>query len=423
MSFSTSNSIARPAESILVVDDTPANLKLLTIALRSYGYEVRPVLSGEAALEALQRKLPDLILLDINLPGMDGYEVCSRLKSDPHMATVPIIFISARDDTFDKVKGLELGAVDYVTKPIRLQEVEARVRTHLELAHLRYELEQHNLRLEELVSQRTRQLSESHALLVQAHARLAVLDQSKSDFLQIIAHEVRTPLTGIFGISELLLGECPPDFASRFSPLLEQSRRRLLTLTEDALLLSRIGVTPSTGAEAFWNLAVLLEDARSNVVPFAKSRGVELAIVPQDIGMGFGEPEYLTRALQSLLETAVKFADNGSCVQISTESGNKEIRLCFEAHGFGIPLDVLPRFFHLLGISETLTPGGDLGLAPYMAERILALYGGTVSVESLDPPGIRLTLSMKAPAGTPNDARQTPTQSLNCQEDCAGLPG
>lgn len=396
MASLAADQISSPAASILVVDDMPANLKLLNTALRARGYEVRPVISGKMALEAARLKTPDLILLDINMPKMDGYQVCERLKEDPALAAVPVIFLSALDETIDKVKGFGVGAVDYITKPFQLQEVEARIGLHLELARLRRRLEQHNLLLEEAVAARTRELTESHARLEEAHARLAVLDQAKSEFLEIIAHELRTPLTGIFSIAELLLGSCPPETGARFSPLFERGRLRLVTLIEDALLLSRIGMSPSTGDETVCRLESLLQDACSHARPFAECRTVELGAIPEEIGPVFGEPEYLTRALQSLLETAIKFADADTAVRIAKIPDAKEIGISFEADGTDIPPDLLPRFFHLLGISETLTSGGDLGLAPYMAERIVSLYGGKVSVENLDPPGIRLTITLKA---------------------------
>ena len=120
-------------EDILVVDDTPANLRLLTELLAKHGYRVRPASDGALALKSVAAKIPDLILLDVNMPGMDGYEVCRRLKADEKNSRIPVIFISAFGDTPQKVKGFEAGGVDYITKPFEAEEVLARVRTHLQL--------------------------------------------------------------------------------------------------------------------------------------------------------------------------------------------------------------------------------------------------------------------------------------------------
>lgn len=143
---------------ILAVDDTPMSLRLLTEILRSDGHTVRSAVSGELALRAARAQPPQLVLLDVNMPEMDGFEVCRRLKQEPRLRDVPVIFVSALSDTEDKVKGFNLGAVDYVTKPFQRQELLARVRNHLELHRLRNNLE-------DMVQARTRSLMVSETRL------------------------------------------------------------------------------------------------------------------------------------------------------------------------------------------------------------------------------------------------------------------
>ncbi len=138
---------AQPA-SILIVDDTSANLQVLAGMLKDRGYKVRPVPSGKLALAAAQRDPPDLILLDINMPDMNGYQVCEHLKADGMLEGIPIIFISALTEQLDKVKAFATGGVDYITKPFQMEELHARVETHLKLRRLQIELEETNLRLE-----------------------------------------------------------------------------------------------------------------------------------------------------------------------------------------------------------------------------------------------------------------------------------
>jgi len=134
---------------ILIVDDTPENLRLLSGLLAGRGYEVRPVPSGRLALTGARALLPDLILLDIMMPDMSGYEVCERLKADGHTRDIPVIFISALNETPDKLRGFTVGGVDYITKPFQEQEVLARVETHLRLRTLQKTVEEKNARLEE----------------------------------------------------------------------------------------------------------------------------------------------------------------------------------------------------------------------------------------------------------------------------------
>ena len=145
---------------ILVVDDTPANLRLLMGILREVGYKVRPANNGQRAFSTIEKESPDLILLDIMMPDMDGYEVCEHLKANEQTREIPVIFISALNETFDKVKAFSVGGVDYITKPFQAEEVLARVETHLKLHELQRQLQQENLRMraELEVSRRLQQM-------------------------------------------------------------------------------------------------------------------------------------------------------------------------------------------------------------------------------------------------------------------------
>jgi phosphoserine phosphatase RsbU/P len=144
--------------SILVVDDAAANLQVLTGMLKDRGYKARPVPSGKLALLAARKDPPDLILLDINMPEMNGYEVCQHLKADETLRGIPIIFISALNDNLDKVKAFSTGGVDYITKPFQMEELHARVETHLKLRRLQVELEETNSRLERVNGRMSRDL-------------------------------------------------------------------------------------------------------------------------------------------------------------------------------------------------------------------------------------------------------------------------
>jgi sigma-B regulation protein RsbU (phosphoserine phosphatase) len=173
-------SVARTAD-ILVVDDTPANLQVLTGMLKDRGYKVRPVPSGKLALLAARKAPPDLILLDINMPEMNGYEVCARLKADDKLKGIPVIFISALTEQLDKVTAFTIGGVDYITKPFQMEELHARVETHLKLRRLQVELEEANARLERVNDRMSRDLATA-AKIQKTFLPRAVLSVSGAEF-------------------------------------------------------------------------------------------------------------------------------------------------------------------------------------------------------------------------------------------------
>jgi two-component system sensor histidine kinase/response regulator len=376
---------------IMIVDDNPANLKLLEDMLLREGHEVRSFPSGRLALAAAMKNPPDLILLDINMPEMNGYEVCERLKSSRELSDIPVIFLSALNETEDKVQAFRTGAVDYVSKPFQFEEVHARVETHLKLHDLQRALKQQNERLEEAVASRTRELAE-------VNARLIILDRSKSDFLRLISHEFRTPLVGLLGVGEIILEQMPPTSENNeLQEMFARSRRRILSILDDALLLGQIDVSGERFKSAPVSLGKVLSRALESATEFAASRRVTLAPSSAEPDLVVGDEDLLVRAFHALLETAVKFSEKGEAVRLSSEVLPDSARVVIDAHGRAIPGSALGKFFDLLSIGEAITPSGDLGVGPPLASRILSLFGASVSVANLDTPGIRLTVSLRHP--------------------------
>jgi DNA-binding response OmpR family regulator len=373
---------------IMVVDDNPANLKLLENMLVQQGHEVRSFPLGRLALAAAVKKPPDLILLDINMPEMNGYEVCERLKASPELARIPVIFLSALDDTEDKLKAFRAGGVDYIAKPFHFEEVHARVETHLGLHQLQQALRLQNERLEETVRARTQELAK-------AHERLTILDRSKSDFLNLISHEFRTPLNGLLSVGEVILDEMTPARGNdELREIFDQSRQRILSILDDAMLLTQIDVSGDQFRSAPVSLQTVLAQAVRRTAQFARQRRVVLDLPPESADFVLGDENLLVRALHALLETAVKFSGEDEAVRVTRQATAGSLNVIIETRGETIPAAVLPKFFDVFAIGEASTPGRDLGLGPAVAFSILSLFGASVTVANRTPPGIQLTIAL-----------------------------
>jgi DNA-binding response OmpR family regulator len=375
----------------MVVDDQPVNLKLLEDMMKDQGYAIRSFPRGRMALASAAQCPPDLILLDINMPEMNGFEVCRRLKADPRLARIPVIFLSALNETEDKIKALRSGGVDYVTKPFQLAEVQARVETHLELGCLQRALERQNHDLEEQVRKRAREL-------VEAHARLKILDQSKSDFLRLICHEFRTPLNGLLGLTELIWDESGSTWDTNLRRGYELSRERILAILDHAVLLTRIEVEAGNFVCVRVPLEAVLTAAIGQVAEFATPRRVTLECAPASAAFILGGQDLLVTAFLALLKTAVKFSEPGGIVRLASNSVADAIQIAIESRGLTVPPPAIPKFFDLFAIGEDATSAGALGLDPPVAQRILALFGGAVTIENREPAGIRITVTLRSAA-------------------------
>ena len=200
-------------KTILIVDDTPENLRVLLELLKQQGYKVRAAPNGKLALQAAASEPPDLILLDVMMPEMDGYEVCRRLKQDDKLREIPVVFLSALGETVDKVRAFDAGGVDYVTKPFEFAEVRARVELHLRLRRLQVQLEAHNRELQDRVEEQVREISDSQMATIVALARLAESRDKGTGkhiervqiYCRLLASHLREHATGPDRVSEAFI--------------------------------------------------------------------------------------------------------------------------------------------------------------------------------------------------------------------------
>jgi len=425
-----------PAADILVVDDTPANLQLLTAMLKKRGHKVRPVPNGLLALQAARVSAPDLVLLDITMPEMNGYEVCAELKADPRLRDIPVIFISANSDVLDKVRAFSVGGVDYVTKPFEFDEVEARVETHLKISRLRLENDALNSALQDTVRAQAANITEHVRMekeLKNARDTADAATKAKSEFLANMSHELRTPLTSILGFSELLqnhvLGELT-ERAMKSVGYIHSSGEHLLSLIDDILDLSKVEAGKLQLEPRAVGLKETVDGSLMMLMEKAMDSGIhlELHFEPEaDITIAADERK-LKQILYNLLSNALKFTPKGGTVSVRarliSDSGLRNadlpsgpspsqsaidgdfIEISVADTGIGIkPGDIAKLFqpFSQLGSASTKKyEGTGLGLA--LTKRLVELHGGRIWVESDPGKGSRFTFILPVKQGGKPDA-------------------
>jgi DNA-binding response OmpR family regulator len=376
---------------ILIVDDQEPNVLLIKRILERNGYrQFRTVTDSTTVIEEFKTYQPDLLLLDLMMPKVDGYSVLTRVRECIRGdAYLPILVITADVTRAAKQKALALGAKDFLTKPIDAAEAALRIYNLLETRWLYRRIELHNAHLEQMVDSRTRELTE-------AHRRLAILDEAKSDFLKLISHEFRTPLNGLLGASELILDELgsKPD-SGELREILTLSRSRILSILDDALLLTQIEVEGQKFAGQPISLSEALMQALEEAAEFANSQQVLLQPAPMELGIVVGNVDLLVKALRALIEAAVKFSKPGDAIALTRENSIDSPALIIDSQSGWLPDSAMAKFFDVFSLSEVSTPAGNLGLGPSVANRILALFGGWVTVTNRDPSGIRLTVSCR----------------------------
>jgi signal transduction histidine kinase len=405
---------------ILVVDDTIVNVHLLIDILDAHGYQARAALNGRQALLRARKHLPDLILLDIIMPGMDGYEVCTQLKADERTRDIPIIFISALNEVLDKVKAFSVGGVDYLSKPFQIEEVLARVETHLTLRNLQKSLQNKNTELEQEIIRRKQAellLAEySHSLEQRVHERTTELalatreaqearlaaeaaNQAKSLFLAKVSHELRTPLNAILGFAQVMTrSQTLPHEHEENLGIINRNGQHLLTLINRILDFSQITTGRMALHETNFDLYRLLEELEEMFQFKSEKKHLRFEVIHDST-----LPQYvrtdsvkLRQVLISLVDNAIKFTSEGGVWLrvgvVSTDatpflpkSIGKGATLQFEVQdmGPGIAADELESIFSAfvqskMGIQKEA--GTGLGLS--ISRQFVRLMGGEISVTS-----------------------------------------
>lgn len=359
---------------ILVVDDALANLQLLFGMLKERGYRVRPVPSGRLALQAAKAQPPDLVLLDVNMPEMSGYETCRLMKQDAALRAIPVIFISALSEPFDKLQAFSAGGVDYITKPFHLDEVRVRVETHLALRQLQTRLEAQN-----------RELTETND-------RLRTLEEARQVLSAAIVHDLKSPLAALIGNAQYLL---------QMDDLLEEPREVLGDMLASSngvhrIVMNLLDVARMEEAElvprrAAVRLDTILERARVTAQLYTRMTG-HTVVIGADMGSLVNiDRDLVLRVIENLLDNSLKYAPRGTAIRIlarADEGGGLSLRI--EDKGPGVPAEERERIFDRYVRlerdmqSHTRTSRG-LGLA--FCRMAVEAHGGKIWVEDNSPEG------------------------------------
>ncbi|MBF0428462.1 MAG: response regulator [Magnetococcales bacterium] len=361
------------------MDDVPANIESLAAVFLD-DYDLTITTNGQDALEIAASEHPDLILLDIVMPEMNGYEVCESLKNNPLTRHIPIIFITAKGDEQDEAKGLDLGAVDYIPKPFNPAIVRARVKNHLELVIARQAADEAN--------------------------------RAKSAFLASMSHEIRTPLNGILGFAEILSKAPLPEKYRAFSNIILSSGKGLLTVINDILDFSKIEAGHLNLEHIPFDLDLLLKDAIGLFSHAIGEKGLTMNLKKEpDLPTCFaGDPNRLRQVIYNLLSNAVKFSNQGGNILLSVllvkqENNRFSIRFCVQDNGIGIaPRDCSKLFQPFVQAdASTARRFGGTGLGLAICARLVDLMGGHMEVQSQPGQGstfgFTLNLEQSLPPG------------------------
>jgi signal transduction histidine kinase len=363
---------------VVVIDDTPANLRLLAGILGDAGYRVRPLPGARLGLQSMTNEPPDVVLLDIDMPEMDGFEVCRRMKKDPTLEHIPVIFISALDDPQHKIEAFLAGGVDYVTKPFRAEEVKARVRVHVELAHARHDLEE-------------------------SYARLRELEKMRDTLTHMVVHDLRTPLNGLALTLELLDRE--PSLATELKPDVETARRCVVMLTQ---LVTSVLDVARLESETMPTFPIdcppheLVREAAGHLGVIAKDPRLEVLDLP-DRGMRC-DLKLSSRVLANLVINALSFVpSHGGKVVVGAEDRDGVVRVFVRDNGPGIPASAHERIFEKFGqhdASRGRAVRHSSGLGLTFCKMAVEAQGGRIGIESEPGAGSTFWFELPQPAST-----------------------
>jgi len=359
---------------ILIVDDIPSNIQILAEAMRQ-DYQIIFATNGKEALQMAQvDPLPDLILLDIMLPDIDGYSVCKLLKKDKKTREIPIIFITAKSQETDETKGFEYGGVDYIIKPFSIPIVKARVHTHIELKRKRDMLEDMTIRLEQL-------------------------NQTKNKFLGIAAHDLRSPLGSVRGFSRLLIEELSGTLTQdqqEFLDIIYQQSKHMLALVDDLL---DVAVIESGKLDLRIQMENVIEMIEKRIRLFQhdlSKKNIEITTQLDSIPPIAFDRTRIAQVVDNLLSNAIKFSPENGKIAVHVKKHDDNICIDISDEGPGIPLEHQPHIFGAFQKFRKKQAGSEkcTGLGLSIVKRIIDAHDGSINVLSAPDQGTTMSFSL-----------------------------
>lgn len=357
----TTEAKSNPGESILIVDDTIENLRLLAAMLSDRGLDVRPVTSSREALKAIAHDPPALILLDISMPEIDGFELCAQLKADPDYCDIPIVFLTALTEISHKIRGFAAGGADYVTKPFQIDEVLARVNSHLALRRARVALAD-NLE------------------------RLKRLEQMRDDLVHMVVHDMRSPLSVMIANLSLMRHECSGEFLEMLADV-QGAANGLNDMANTLLDVSRLEEGKMPLELSHCDLSRLAAEVRDALAQLEITRHIGLSI--SGIVDTCCDVNLIRRVLENLVNNAIKHTPSGGTLQIEVGERAGRARVAVRDDGPGIDPAVREQIFDKFASAamrkDRVYHSVGLGLA--FCKLAVQAHGGTISVEACSPRG------------------------------------
>lgn len=433
------NSVTTKKDLILVVDDHPNNLKVVGTILGAE-YSISFANNGENALRLLEHNQPSLILLDIMMPGIDGFEVCRRIKENPRLKQIPVIFLTARSDTDTLVKGFQVGAVDFIAKPFNIQEITVRVSTHLALYNSRLqiqdiceklqvsegalklaysELADYKDHLEELVHQRTAELQT-------AKEKAEESSRLKTAFINNVSHEIRTPLNGILGFNQLLAQEeLTDEERTEFLSGLNKSATRLIQTVTDFLDISQlVSGSMSQRPDQFDLVDFFCDLTEEFELRFRQKKVVlqtEFPETPEPVIIT-ADKELFSKVFRHLIDNAEKFTQTGSVI-VGFSVPGPVLEIWVKDTGIGISAENKDKIFEPY-FQEDLSStrgyeGSGLGLS--IVDGLVTLMGGKVFVESQKGTGSMFIITLPSSIVTSHHASEANIPAAISSDDATIL--
>ncbi|MBN1780585.1 response regulator [bacterium] len=363
---------------VLLVDDLSTNIDILKSFLES-DYITIAAKDGKKAIALAEKQRPDLILLDIMMPEINGFEVLSHLKSDSMTSQIPIMLISSIDDRESIVRGFREGAHDYITKPFESEELKARISTQIKIKRQSDLLTQMNKVLENEVEKRTRQLEATNQMLKEANARLNKFSLIKNRFLNIISHEMRTPLAIMSQYIEILSEELNSGRSSDCIRDISQAYSRIQSFSEKALLITQLDSDGYCLNPEPLNMAQLTETVFRQLAPVPESKAISINKTGDSDVMIFGDRSLIQSLIHIILENAVGYSRNGGEIRLHFAASGNTVGISIFDTGPGFPEEVLLYAFQPFCIGKEPIRE-NFGLSLTIARLIMEVHQGNIEI-------------------------------------------